>query len=220
MVELLPQLGQQVERGLRDDGAGQEHRGGPHLLEGGHVVGRDHAADHDHDVGTALLGQRLLQRREQREVARGERGDPDDVDVGVDGLLRDLLGRGEQRPHVDVEAHVGEGADDDLLAAVVAVLAHLRDQDARAAALGLLELVGGVEDLLHQLAAGGAGLVPEHAADRTDHGLVSAVDLLQRVGDLADGRLGAGRVDREREQVAVQRRSRRSSPPDRGRRSS
>gem|GEM_PF-4268745 len=31
-----------------------------------------------------------------------------DVHVGVDGLLGDLLGRGEQRSDVDVEAHVGE----------------------------------------------------------------------------------------------------------------
>ena len=79
-----------------------------------------------------------------RWPAASER-DPDDVHVGVDGLLGDLLRRGEQRPHVDVEAQVGEGGDHDLLAAVVAVLAHLGDQDAGAAALGLLELRGGLE---------------------------------------------------------------------------
>ena len=97
--------------------------------------------------------------------------------------------------------------DDDLLAAVVAVLAHLGDQDARAAALGLLERVGGRRATCWTSSSPprGAGLVPEHAGDRTDRGLVAAVDLLQRVGDLADRRLGAGRVDREREQVAVQR---------------
>jgi alkylhydroperoxidase/carboxymuconolactone decarboxylase family protein YurZ len=37
------------------------------------------------------------------------------VHVGVDRLLGDLLGRREQRADVDVEAHVGEGADHDLL---------------------------------------------------------------------------------------------------------
>ena len=81
--------------------------------------------------GRALVGQRLLERGQQREVAGGQRGDSDDVHVGVDRLLGDLLGRGEQRAHVDVEAEVGEGGDDDLLAAVVAVLAHLGDEDAR-----------------------------------------------------------------------------------------
>src|SRR5690606_28380870 len=76
------------------------------------------------------------------EVARGERGDTDDVHVGVDRLLRDLLGRGEERPDVDVEAHVGKGGDHYLLSTVVPVLAHLGDQDPGTAALGLLELLG------------------------------------------------------------------------------
>ena len=49
--------------------------------------------------------------------------------------------------HVDVEAQVGEGRDDDLLAPVVAVLAHLGDEDARAASLLRLELLGGREHL-------------------------------------------------------------------------
>ena len=48
-------------------------------------------------------------------------------------------GRLEQRADVDVEAEVGEGGGDDLLAAVVAVLAHLGDQDARAAAVACVE---------------------------------------------------------------------------------
>src|SRR6478609_11788222 len=36
VVELLAQLGQQVERGLGDDRARQEHRGGAHLPQGGY----------------------------------------------------------------------------------------------------------------------------------------------------------------------------------------
>ena len=206
--ELLPQLGQEVECRLGDDRAGQEHRGRAHLLQRRDVVGRDDAADHDHDVVAAGLGQRRLQRRQQREVARRERRDADDVHVVVDRLLGDLLGRGEQRPHVDVEAHVGERRDDHLLAAVVAVLAHLGDQDARTPSLGLGELGGRVEDLRRRGAARRVSrtrLVPEHSRDRTDHGLVTPVDLLQRVGDLADRGLRAGRVDRQREQVAVER---------------
>ena len=47
-------------------------------------------------------------------------------------------------------------------------------------------------------------LVSVHTGDRTDLAGVPPVDLLQRVGDLADGRLGAGRVDRQREQVALE----------------
>ena len=81
----------------------------------------------------------VLQRRHQREVAGGQRRDADDVHVGLHRLPGDLLRRLEQRADVDVEAEVGERGGDDLLPAVVAVLAHLGDQDARAAALGLLE---------------------------------------------------------------------------------
>ena len=58
-------------------------------------------------------------------------------------------GRLEQRPDIDVEAEVGERGGDHLLAAVVAVLAHLGDQDARAPALGRgerLDQVAGTAD--------------------------------------------------------------------------
>ena len=51
---------------------------------------------------------------------------------------------------------------------------------------------------------GGACLVAVHTGDRTDLARVPPVHLLQRVGDLADGRHGAGRVHGERQQVALQ----------------
>ena len=91
--------------------------------------------------GRSERGQLVAQLRHQREVPGGERGHPDDVHVGLDRLARHLAGRLEQRADVDVEAEVGERRGDHLLAAVVAVLAHLGDQDARPAALGLGELV-------------------------------------------------------------------------------
>ena len=69
----------------------------------------------------------------------GQRGHPNHVHVIVGGLPGYLLRRGEQRAHVDVETDVGERGRDDLLPAVVAVLAHLGDQDARPAAIGLGE---------------------------------------------------------------------------------
>ena len=55
-------------------------------------------------------------------------------------------GRREQRADVDVEAEIGEGRGDHLLAAVVAVLADLGDQDARPAAVVGLERL---DQLLH-----------------------------------------------------------------------
>ncbi len=138
---------------------GRNTAAAPISLSVGHVVGRDDAADDDHDVWAAHLGKRLLERGQQRQMAGRQGRDADDVHVGVDRLLGDLLRRGEQRADVDVEAHVGERRHDDLLAAVVSVLAHLGDEDARPATLGLLERLGGVDDLVDVAALAGFGAV-------------------------------------------------------------
>ena len=120
---------------LGDHRAGREDRRGAGRAQRVEVLRRDDAADDDHDVVAALRGQLVAQRGHQGEVAGGERVDADDVHVGLD-RLPGHLGRGlEQRADVDVEAQVGERGRDHLLAAVVAVLAHLGHQDARPAAL-------------------------------------------------------------------------------------
>ena len=62
-------------------------------------------------------------------VAGGERGDADDVDLFVDGELRRLVGRLEQRAGDDFESDIREGRGDDLGAAVMAVLTELGDED-------------------------------------------------------------------------------------------
>jgi hypothetical protein len=54
--------------------------------------------------------------------------DADDVTSFSTAWRATLLGGLEQRADVDVEAEVGERRRDDLLAAVVAVLAHLGDE--------------------------------------------------------------------------------------------
>ena len=137
----LGELVQQADRGVGDHRPGREDGGGPGGVELVEVAGRDDAADHDHDVGTAHLGQRVAQRRHQRQVPGGQRGHPDHVHVVVGGLAGHLLGRGEQRSDVDVEPDVGERRRDHLLTAVVAVLAHLGHQNAGPAAVGLGELL-------------------------------------------------------------------------------
>ena len=73
----------------------------------------------------------------EREMAGGQRRHADDVDVGFDGLARDLCRGLEQRTDVDVEAEIGEGGGDHLLPAIVAVLTDLGDEDARATAVVL-----------------------------------------------------------------------------------
>src|ERR1700741_985026 len=108
--------------------------------------------------------------------------------------------RREQGPYVEVETQVGEGRRDHFLAAVVAVLADLGDEQTRAAALGGFES-------LHRDAhpfdgAGHTDLPLVDARDGLDLRAMPSIHLLQRGGYLADGRLGARRIDREREQIA------------------
>ena len=130
-----------------------------------------------------------------------ERVDPDDVDVSLDGLACHLFRGLEERADVDVEAEVGERRRDDFLAAVVAVLTHLRDQDAGPAPFGSCERVSGLAHLLdgRRLAC----FCPVDAADGTDLTGVPAVDLLQGERDFPDGRLRPRRVDGEGEQVVT-----------------
>ena len=78
--------------------------------------------------------------RHERQVTRRERRNAHHVHVVLDGLLRGLGRRLEQRAHVDVEADVGVSRRHDLRAAVVTVLTQLRDHDARLTALFLGEL--------------------------------------------------------------------------------
>jgi hypothetical protein len=82
-------------------------------------------------------GQRRLSCGTSVRCPAPARLETDDVHVVLDRLPRDLFRGLEQRADVDVEAEVGERRGDDLLAAVVAVLAHLGDEDSGAAALVL-----------------------------------------------------------------------------------
>ena len=63
---------------------------------------------------------------------------------------------------------------------------------------------GQIEHALHRRVLH-AGLPLVDAGDRPDLGAMAAEGLLQRHGDLADGRLGPRRLDRQLEQVALAR---------------
>ena len=63
------------------------------------------------------------------------------MDVVIGRLPGNFLGRREQRADVHIETDIGEGRRDHLLPAVVAVLTHLGDKDARPTAIGLGELL-------------------------------------------------------------------------------
>ena len=131
----------------------------------------------------------------------GERRHAENVHVVLHRLARGFRGRGEQRPDIDVEAQVGEGRCNDLLPAIVTVLADLGDQQPRSAALRRFERLDRNAHPFDR--AGHADLPLVDAGDRFDLGAVTSVHLLQRRGNLPDGGLGAGGVDGQRQQIAV-----------------
>src|SRR5699024_2926632 len=117
-----------------------------------------------------------------------ERRGPDDVHIGLDRLPRDLRGSGEQRPDIHVEADVGERGGNDLLPAIVAVLPHLRHENAWSTPLvrgELLDLL--LSALQFRRPAHLLGVDTGNGPDRTG---VPAPYAFQRVGDFTDGRLG------------------------------
>ena len=79
---------------LRDRRAGREDLGDALLLERGHVLARDRAADDDEHVLDAVLAQPLEDPRHERHVRAREDGDADGVRVLLDGGLDDLPGSG------------------------------------------------------------------------------------------------------------------------------
>ena len=197
------QITDEADRRGGDDGPGRIDRIRTSSAQVIKVLGRDNTADDDHEVLAPERVKLLAQSRHEREVTGGERRDTDHVHVGLDGLTCNLGRRLEQRSHVDVETKVGKRGGDDLLPTVVTVLAHLGHEDARAATLRLFEVV---DELLRPAHVGvGACLVGVHATDRTDLGRVAAECLLHRRGHLPHRGHRPGRVDRERQQVGVER---------------
>ena len=127
--------------------------------------------------------------------------------VVLDGLAGGFGGCREEGADVDVEAEIRERRGDHLLAAIVAVLADLGDQDARPPALVGFELRDLLEHALDRFRHG-AGLPFVDARDRLDRGDMAAKDLFQRQRDFADRGLGARGLDGEREEIAVTSRGR------------
>ena len=111
----------------------------------------------------------------------------------LDRLLRGFLRRLEQRSDFHVPAEIGESGCHDLLAAVMTVLAHLRDHDAWTAARDLLERGRSGACPVDRLVRARGGQID--ALQRADLGLVPAPDLFQRKADLAHCGAGAGCID-------------------------
>ena len=116
-----------------------------------------------------------------------------------------FLRSGEHRTEVDIEAEIGVGAGDHFSAAIVAILTHLGDQNARSAAIFREELFGLRNDGV-ELIGGFVGLVialRNHAGDALAGNQIAVKSAFQRVGDLTKRGANAGGVNGGGQQVFI-----------------
>ena len=66
----------------------------------------------------------------------------DDMNVIIHSVLRCFFWSLEQRSDIHVKAHIREGCSDNFGAAVMAVLAHLRNHDTRTTTFEFFEIIG------------------------------------------------------------------------------
>ena len=123
-----------LARSSRNHVPGPNTTGDTRLTQELVVLRRNHATDHDQDVLTAKLwcsssissGTSVLCPPAESRYA-------DDVHIVLDRHSGNFAWRLEERTDVDVESHVGKCRGDHLGAAIMTVLAHLGDEDARPA---------------------------------------------------------------------------------------
>lgn len=185
-----------------DDGAGSEDGGDAFAIEGVVVLGGDDATDHDQDIVASVGFEGFAQLRYESEVSGSKAAYADDVDIVFDGLTGAFLGGLEEGSDIDIKAEIGKSGGDHLLAAIMAVLSHLGDQDTRSSSFGLGEAIG-------ELAGGfdGGRLVADLAAvdarDGLDWGLVAAKDFFEGIADLADRCVCADGFDGQSKEVSA-----------------
>src|SRR5690242_11745698 len=98
--------------------------------------------------------------------------------AAFDGLFCDFLGRGEERPDLDIKANVAKRARDNLLSAVVAVLSHLGDENFRTLAFSFFERMYALACAFHRGVVG--RFTCEHTGNEPDWRLVPQKRALQR----------------------------------------
>ena len=165
------------------------------------ILYRNYAANADHDILTAQLFEFVHQLRQERVMSGSQRAEADHVHVVVHRILRRFFRRLEQRAHIDIPAHVRKRRGDNLLTAVMAVLAHLRHEDTRAAAREFFKFIGHGAGLLQFRLVGEFGGI--HARNGMDNRLIAARNLFDGIGDFAQGCAYSRGFHGTFEQVAV-----------------
>src|SRR5690606_38384979 len=193
MIQLLIERSQYPAGCLRDDCTGAKYRSGSVLMQKIVILGRDDAADHDHDVAAPLLRQFINQLRQQCFVAAGQRTDANDMHVVFDSLPGDFLRCLEQGADVHIKAEIGKGGSNYLRAPVMAVLPDFGDQNTRPAAFDLGKGIAQAAYIGNSIVLAELGAV--NSGNRAGVRLMAAPRLFQRVGYFAQGSTDACRLD-------------------------
>src|SRR5271154_214985 len=122
------------------------------------------------------------------------------MDLPLGRKRRHFLRSREQRADFDVEPEIGERRGNDLLAAVMSILAHLGDQNPGSAALVLGESAGHCDHALVGLPAR-PRLGQIDAGDGPHFSEVTAEGLLERQRDFPNRRLRPRRFDRKLKEI-------------------
>src|SRR5262245_31811678 len=128
---MLVKLIEQDAGGIGNGGSRREDGGDAMLAEPFGILLRNDAAGDNHDVVAPQSLERRPERWKQDQMSGGHRRDADHMDIAARRLAGHFLGRGKKRAGDDLETHIGESRSDDLLAAVMAILPDLGDENAR-----------------------------------------------------------------------------------------
>ena len=149
------------------------------------ILWRDNAADSYEDIFTAEFLQVFDDSREQGLMTCCQGREADHMNVVVDGILCRFFRSLEERAYVDVPAHICEGGSKDFLASVVTILAHLREEDTRAAAFESFEFVS--QFLCFVQFGGVIEFIGVYAGNGVDDCIEAAGYLFNSVRDFAKG---------------------------------
>ena len=161
----------------------------------------DNAADGYQNILTAAFGKFFHQSRQQGLVTGSQGGEAYHVNVVVHCILCGFFRSLEQRPYVNVPAHVSEGGRQNFLSAVMTVLTHLSQEDTRPAAFQFFKLFSQRIGFFHIVIAGEFAAV--YAGYGVDNRIETTGYFFDRVGDFAQGCTVAGCLYGTFQQVAV-----------------
>mmetsp|Transcript_56852 Transcript_56852/g.112956 ORF Transcript_56852/g.112956 Transcript_56852/m.112956 type:complete len:297 (-) Transcript_56852:913-1803(-) len=201
VVEVVHQIGNDCSGGSGDARSRSEDLAHAGLVQECVISLWDDAAC-DHHCCRALTAQLADELWDQRSVPGSLRAHTNHMHVSIKRLQSHLRWSSKKWTHVHIVAEGGKRRSDHVGSAVVAVLAHLGNEYARASAMCILEGCCGGDCLLNLIRAV-AVLVVVSGSTRAERRRIPPPRSLERVRDLTDGAPSSSRLDGQLHQVPL-----------------